>query len=85
MNRNGQPTTATRFTSALVGSGFGSAGESFEGHQHRWTNGRGQIDILIPVGVGERGRLRDATGGTSARAKPRHGRTIRPLRTPDSS
>lgn len=55
-----------RFTSVLVALGFTSAGTSPAGHQHRWTRGPAQIDVLIPRRVGERaaGR-RGVHGGTT--------------------
>lgn len=42
-----QPDIVDRFTSALIEMRWTSAGESFEGHQHRWTKDRSQIDVLI--------------------------------------
>jgi hypothetical protein len=55
-----------RFTSVLVDLGFTPAGTSPAGHQHRWTRGSAQIDVLIPRRVGERaaGR-RGVHGGTT--------------------
>jgi hypothetical protein len=55
-----------RFTSALVALGFSSAGTSPAGHQHRWTRGAAQIDVLIPRRVGERAATRRGVhGGTT--------------------
>ncbi|WP_203668328.1 hypothetical protein [Cellulomonas pakistanensis] len=55
-----------RFTSALVALGFTPAGTSPAGHQHRWTRGGAQIDVLIPRHVGERAATRrGAHGGTT--------------------
>lgn len=46
-----------------------TAGESFEGHQHRWLRGSAQIDVLVPRGVGERAlSRRGVTGGTTIQA-----------------
>jgi hypothetical protein len=36
------------FTAALVSIGFTTAGETPEGHQHRWVRDLASIDILIP-------------------------------------
>lgn len=61
-----EPDALRTFTTVLVELGFTSAGESWEGHQHRWARGGAQIDVLIPRHVGERaaGR-RGASGGTT--------------------
>jgi hypothetical protein len=40
-----QPTILHQVTKALVDIGFESAGESPEGHQHRWTRGDATIDL----------------------------------------
>lgn len=62
----GEPQALYKFTSALHAIGFRSAGESFEGHQHRWLRDLAQIDVLIPRGVGETARKRKGlTGGTT--------------------
>ncbi|GAA0634462.1 hypothetical protein GCM10009547_43120 [Sporichthya brevicatena] len=65
----GQPGIVGRFTRALMDLGWASAGESPDGHQHRWTRGAAQLDVLIPTHVGPRaaGR-RGATGGTTVQA-----------------
>ncbi|TFC91259.1 MULTISPECIES: hypothetical protein [Cryobacterium] len=42
-----QPTILHQATKALVDIGFASAGESPEGHQHRWSRGDATIDLLI--------------------------------------
>ena len=60
-----RPTIMKDFTNALVASGFEPDGESWEGHQHRWTNGDGQIDILLPEGIGARAKRRGVRGGTT--------------------
>lgn len=55
-----------RFTSVLVALGFTSAGTSPAGHQHRWTRGPAQIDVLIPRRVGQRAATRRGVhGGTT--------------------
>jgi len=61
-----EPGVLHTFTSALADVGFVSAGESWQGHQHRWRRGEGAIDVLIPRHLGERaaGR-RGASGGTT--------------------
>lgn len=60
-----RPRIMTEFTQALVDVGFEPAGETWDGHQHRWTNGLGQIDILLPEGIGARARRRGIRGGTT--------------------
>lgn len=61
-----EPEVLHTFTSALAGLGWVSAGESWQGHQHRWRRGLGEIDVLIPRHLGERaaGR-RGISGGTT--------------------
>ena len=61
-----EPDVLNTFTSALADVGFVSAGESWQGHQHRWRRRAGEIDVLIPRHLGERaaGR-RGASGGTT--------------------
>jgi hypothetical protein len=56
------------FTQALVHTGFAPAGESLEGHQHRWARDRASIDVLIPQGLGRAARRRGMTGGTTLAA-----------------
>ncbi|UKA60609.1 hypothetical protein [Arthrobacter sp. FW306-2-2C-D06B] len=54
------------FTALLVSLGFESAGESLEGHQHRWLRGEAIVDVLIPRHLGERANSRrGVTGGTT--------------------
>ncbi len=61
-----RPDILAGFTRALIGMGWHSAGESLEGHQHRWLKDGAQIDVLIPAHVGERAaKRRGATGGTT--------------------
>ena len=65
-----QPTILLQVTKTLVDIGFESAGESPEGHQHRWTRGDATIDVLIPEHVGERAASRrGVTGGTTLEAR----------------
>lgn len=63
------PTMLHDFTALLLKLRFESAGESLEGHQHRWLRGNAIVDVLIPRHLGERadGR-RGATGGTTIAA-----------------
>jgi hypothetical protein len=63
------PTMLHDFTALLVKLNFKSAGESLEGHQHRWLRGDAMVDVLIPRHLGERadGR-RGVTGGTTIAA-----------------
>lgn len=48
------PQVLKRFTSTLVDLGFESAGQSPQGHEHRWHNGDAVVDVLIPRHLGER-------------------------------
>ena len=65
-----QPTILHQVTAALVDIGFESAGESPEGHQHRWIRGDATIDVLIPENIGERAAARlGVTGGTTLEAR----------------
>lgn len=57
------------FTALLVKLEFKSAGESLEGHQHRWIRGEAMVDVLIPRFLGERAESRrGVTGGTTIAA-----------------
>ncbi|MFE4469694.1 hypothetical protein ACFRFH_12845 [Leifsonia sp. NPDC056824] len=61
-----QPNIMTQFTQALVDSGFEPDGQDWRGHQHRWVNqDHGQIDILLPEGIGGRARRVGVRGGTT--------------------
>lgn len=60
-----RPSIMKDFTRALVESGFEPDGESWEGHQHRWTDGLGKIDILLPEGIGTRADRTGVRGGTT--------------------
>ncbi|MDJ0354461.1 hypothetical protein [Pseudarthrobacter sp. PH31-O2] len=63
------PGMLKEFTSVLLKLGFESAGESQEGHQHRWLRGDAVVDVLIPRHLGERAEGRPgATGGTTIAA-----------------
>lgn len=65
-----QPMILEQVTKALVDIGFESAGESPEGHQHRWIRGDATVDVLIPENVGERAAARrGVTGGTTLEAR----------------
>jgi hypothetical protein len=65
----GRPQVLFEFTTALKELGFRAAGESMEGHQHRWVLGAASIDVLIPRGVGPRARgRRGVSGGTTLEA-----------------
>ncbi|WP_111719580.1 hypothetical protein [Homoserinimonas sp. OAct 916] len=59
------PTIMREFTQALVDCGFEPDGEDWRGHQHRWTDGEGQIDILLPEGIGARAKRIGVRGGTT--------------------
>jgi hypothetical protein len=60
-----RPTIMADFTQALVDCGFEPDGETWHSHQHRWVDGQGQIDILLPEGIGPRARRRGVRGGTT--------------------
>ena len=63
------PTMRHDFTAMLVKLDFKSAGESLEGHQHRWLRGKAVVDVLIPRHLGERAdNRRGVTGGTTIAA-----------------
>lgn len=64
-----RPSILQEFTSALVASGYEPAGETWEGHQRRWTDGVGQVDILLPEGIGKRGQRRGIRGGTTLESR----------------
>ena len=60
------PNIMMQFTQALVDCGFEPDGADWNGHQHRWVNeDRGQIDILLPEGIGERAKRVGVRGGTT--------------------
>ena len=60
------PLALMDFTTALSTMGFVPEGETWNGHQHRWTRGEAQIDVLIPRGLGERAaKSKGAGGGTT--------------------
>ena len=60
------PTMLKRVTQFMVEIGFTSAGQSPEGHEHRWIRGDAQIDLLVASGLGERANSRTGvTGGTT--------------------
>jgi hypothetical protein len=60
------PDIMIQFTQALVDSGFEPDGQDWQGHQHRWVNeDHGQIDILLPEGIGERAKRVGVRGGTT--------------------
>jgi hypothetical protein len=60
------PDIMMKFTQALVDIGFEPDGEDWRGHQHRWVNDEhGQIDILLPEGIGERAKRVGVRGGTT--------------------
>lgn len=60
------PRALLDFTTVLKKMGFRSQGETWNGHQHRWTRGEAQIDVLIPRWLGERAASRKgADGGTT--------------------
>jgi hypothetical protein len=67
------PDILDRFTRALIDLGWSSAGESPDGHQHRWLGGGSQIDVLIPTGLGARAAgCRGAGGGTTLETRDSH-------------
>lgn len=57
------------FTATLIDMGFVSAGQSPDGHEHRWVRGSAIIDVLIPRGTGECSSSRPgSTGSTTIEA-----------------
>lgn len=60
-----RPRIMKEFTKAMVDSGFEPDHATWEGHQHRWTDGVGQIDILLPAGIGARADRTGVRGGTT--------------------
>jgi len=65
-----EPDVLRTFTSALADVGFVSAGESWQGHQHRWRRGAGEIDVLIPRHLGEKAAGRRGASGGPKRYAP---------------
>ncbi len=60
------PKILKTFTSALLDLGFSPDGESWEGHQHRWTREKATIDVLIATNLGEQaGSRKGVMGGTT--------------------
>ena len=60
------PTMLKKVTQYMVEIGFTSAGQSPEGHEHRWIRGDAQIDLLVASGLCERANSRTGvTGGTT--------------------
>lgn len=57
------PDVLATFTRALVDLGWVSAGESPDGHQHRWVRAESQMDVLVPRGLGARASGRKGVGG----------------------
>ena len=63
------PQHLNAFTGTLKDLGFESAGESLQGHQHRWLRGEAVVDVLIPRFTGEVSEKRTGvTGGTTLAA-----------------
>jgi hypothetical protein len=63
------PNVLHDFTAALASVGFAPAGESPEGHQHRWVRDLASIDLLIPHDVGApAASRRGVSGGTTLQA-----------------
>jgi hypothetical protein len=90
------PDVLREFTAALTGVGFRSAGETPDGHQHRWTRELASIDVLIPQGLGRSANRRGVTGRTTlatpgaqqalARSEPvsvQVGETVRVVQKPN--
>jgi hypothetical protein len=65
-----QPDILDRFTRALMDLGWSSAGESPDGHQHRWVQSDSRMDVLIPTRLGARAAGRQAAGGGTTLATP---------------
>lgn len=58
------------FTATLLDLGFGPAGISAEGTQHRWVRGDAVIDVLLPEGVGSRAASRTGASGSPTISTP---------------
>jgi hypothetical protein len=58
----------SRFTGALRGLGFTSAGSSADGHEHRWGNGEAIIDVLVATHLGRSQAVTGVTGSTTVGA-----------------
>lgn len=71
LDAKAHPSILQDFTAGLVDAGFTPL-TSGSGHQHRWTKGDAQIDVLISNKLGERKSYRTITGaptvGTPAAA-----------------
>ncbi|HEY8721795.1 hypothetical protein [Pengzhenrongella sp.] len=59
----GEPQILRGFTTSLKQLGFAPAGNTWQGHQHRWIRDEAVIDLLIPRHLGERASLRTGAGG----------------------
>lgn len=64
LDAKAHPTILEDFTAGLVDAGF-KPHTSGNGHQHRWTKGDAQIDVLISNKLGERKSYRTITGATT--------------------
>jgi hypothetical protein len=64
------PNVLHDLTAALVSVGFVPAGESPEGHQHRWVRDLASIDLLIPQDVGGAAASRRGVGGGTTLQAP---------------
>jgi hypothetical protein len=64
LDAKAHPTILEDFTAGLVAAGF-EPHTSGDGHQHRWTMGDAQIDVLISNKLGERKVYRTITGATT--------------------
>jgi len=70
LNVRAHPHILMEFTGRLREIGFAAGGETFMGHQHRWTDGEGSVDVLIPNGVGQRAAKRRGVGGGTTVQSP---------------
>ena len=69
LNVRAHPHILMEFTGRLREIGFAAGGETFMGHQHRWTDGERSVDVLIPNGVGQRAaKRRGVDGGTTVQS-----------------
>jgi len=64
LDAKAHPTILEDFTVGLVDAGF-KPHTSGDGHQHRWTKGDAQIDVLISNKLGERKSYHTITGATT--------------------
>ena len=71
------PLVLHEFTAALTRVGFSPAGETQEGHQHRWVRDLASIDVLIPQGLGRAATVKRGVTGATTLSSPGAQQAIR--------